>query len=71
MKQFHETVYESLSLIDPFYTRGSSLQEEILFVCLLYVITFSFALIEGIFYKNSDSFSKDWSLTFQIRDKYA
>ena len=34
MKQFHETVYESLSLIDPFYTRGSSLQEEILSVCL-------------------------------------
>ena len=71
MKQFHETVYESLSLIDPFYTRGSSYKKKFCLSVCLYVITFSFALIEGIFYKKSDSFSKDYSLTFQIRDKYA
>ena len=64
MNKFHETVYESPFLLKPFYTKGRFYKRKFCLSVCLYVMTFSFALIDGIFYKNSDSFSKDWSLTF-------
>ena len=71
MKQSHETVYESLSLIDPFYKRGASLQEEICFVCLFVRHHFFLRVNRRDILKKVRQFFKKWSLTFQIRDKFA
>ena len=46
------------------YTKGRFYKRKFCLSVCLYVITFSFTLIDGIFFKKSDSFSKDWSLTF-------